>query len=397
MPRLRPTHCLAALLAAGITSASRADEATPEVPQEAVVGDLPFLPWHEPNRVVLNLAPEGARAFQLMLDTGASDSVLTPRYARALGVSIRRARDRPYERDTLLGRPLQFWVDTESSESASRTGWEYGLLGGTFLADYVLEIDFHARRVRFLDPARFEVPKSVTDPNEAVLPVRIVGNRVIVEVQLEGKPVQLMLDTGAPITMLLSGKSARRAGFDRPALADMVAGGVLGTTESHLVEAEKLELGPFAFAPAPLELAPKGFYNQGSSSDSLLGYEVLQHFQMRIDYPHQRLWLRRLDADPLGWEGSPWQTVRRVGVLAQVTDAGLYVSAVLPDSPAAKLGVRAGDSIEFHGDTSREKALEATLATIERGERITVVRPAGEDEPPTQVELGGEKPITPEK
>jgi len=394
----KPTHFLAALLVAGFATSPRADEPTPGVPKEAVVADLPFLDWPEANRVALNLAPEGARPFRLMLDTGASDSVLTPRYAHELGVSIRRARDdRPYERETVLGRPLRFWVDTQSSESASRTGWEYGLLGGTFLADYVLEIDFHGRRVRFIDPDRFAVPKSVTDPNEAVLPVRVVGNRVVLEVLLEGKPVEVMLDTGAPITMLLSGKSAKRADFDRPYLADMRAGGVLGSTESHLVEAEKLELGPFAFGPAPLELAPKGFYNQGSSSDSLLGYEVLQHFTIRIDYPHKRLWLRRVDADPLGWEGSSWATVRRVGLLARVADEGIQVAAVLPDSPAAKLGIRPGDSIEFHGDVARAKALEATLGTIERGERITVVRAEKEDEPPAQVELGGEKPVTPAK
>ena len=43
--------------------------------------------------MVLNLAPADSKAFNLMLDTGASDNVLTPQYARDLGVSIRRARD----------------------------------------------------------------------------------------------------------------------------------------------------------------------------------------------------------------------------------------------------------------------------------------------------------------
>jgi predicted aspartyl protease len=389
---------LLALLIALSATSPRADEATADVPKEAVVADLPFLDWPELNRVALNLAPEGARPFRLMLDTGASDSVLTPRYARELGVSVRRARDdRPYERETVLGRPLQFWVDTQSSESASRTGWEYGLLGGKFLADYVLEIDFHGRRVRFIDPGRFEVPKSVSAPNEAVLPVHIVGNRVVVEILLEGKPVEVMLDTGAPWTMLVSGKAAKKADFDRPYLADMRAGGVLGTTESHLVEGEKLELGPFSFAPVPFEIAPKGFYNQGSSSDSLIGYEVLSHFKMRIDYAHKRLWLQRVDEEPLGWFGTPWAAVRRVGLLAYVGEKEIDVMGVLPDSPAAKLGIRPRDSIELHGDMPVAKALEATLGAIERGERITVARAEKEDEPPVQIELGGEKPVTPAK
>jgi predicted aspartyl protease len=366
-----------------------------EPPAEAVVGSLPFLEWPEINRVALNLAPEGARPFQLMLDTGASDSVLTPRYAKELGVSIRRARDRPYERETALGRSLQFWVDVESSDSASRTGWEYGLLGGTFLADYVLEVDFTHRRVRFIDAGRWQVPKEVSDPREAVLPLRVVGNRVILEVKLEGKPVQVMLDTGAPNTMLLSGAAAKRAGFDKPSLLDMRAGGVLGSTESHLVEADKLELGPFAFSPAPIELAPHGFYNQGSSSDSLLGYDVLSHFTLRIDYPHKRLWLRREDEEPLGWLAMPWPAVKRTGVLLLLSGRqdGVQVQGVFPESPAAKLGVQPGDLIELKGEGTPKARLEALLDKIEHQRKVTVIREEA-DGVRADVELGGEPPAT---
>src|SRR5262245_16817156 len=124
-------------------SAAQAEPAAGDVPPEAVVADLPFLQWPEMNRVALDLAPEGTRSFKLVLDTGAGDSVLSPQYAHDLGVSIRQARgDRPYERETRLGRSLQFRVDTSSSSTRARARFEYGLLGGTFLAEYVLEIDF---------------------------------------------------------------------------------------------------------------------------------------------------------------------------------------------------------------------------------------------------------------
>ncbi|MEN8162247.1 MAG: hypothetical protein ABFS41_19405, partial [Myxococcota bacterium] len=44
----------------------------PEPPPEAVVATLPFESGRERNRVLVNLAPEGARPFVMMLDTGAS-------------------------------------------------------------------------------------------------------------------------------------------------------------------------------------------------------------------------------------------------------------------------------------------------------------------------------------
>src|SRR5262249_36307512 len=152
--------------------------------------------------------------------TGASDSVLTPQYAHDLGISIRQARgERPYERETRLGRSLQFWIDTSSSTSRARTRFEYGLLGGTFLAEYVLEIDFPGRHVRFIDPDKYAVPKEVAKSDEAVLPLKVVGNRPIVGIALDGKPVEVMLDTGAWDTAMISGKAAERADFAAQSLA----------------------------------------------------------------------------------------------------------------------------------------------------------------------------------
>lgn len=386
---------IAALAGVTIALSVYAQSAESEPPAEAVLADVPFLESQELNRILVNLAPTGDREFRLLLDTGASDSVLTPKYARDLGVTVRRVRDRPNERPTVLGRDLQFWVDTESSESASRTGWEYGLLGGTFLGEYVLDLDFAKRRVRFIDADKWQVPKEVTAPNEAVLPLRVVGNRPFVNVEIEGKSVDVLLDTGAPMTMALSGRSAKKADFEKEPIAKLSMSGVLGPIESYLVEANDLAFGPFKFAPAPIVFAPHGAYNQGGSSDSIIGYELLSHFHVRVDYRHKRLWLRRENDGPLDWYGQSWTAARRVGALAYVTDGGILVTAVLPDSPAAKLGLLPGDEIEFHGATARAKALDETLATIESGGRIIVVRGATNEAPGEQVELGQEKPSSP--
>ncbi len=125
-----------ALLSLLATPSSIASEPT----LESVLADLPFLESHEANRIYVDLAPAGhARPFRLLLDTGAAFSVLTPRFARAMGVHVRRLKHDPYRRKTRLDRDLLFYVDTRRSDTASRTGWEYGLLGGNFLAEYVVE------------------------------------------------------------------------------------------------------------------------------------------------------------------------------------------------------------------------------------------------------------------
>lgn len=176
----RGTRLAATLLLLAVSPAS-----AEEPPPESVLADLAFLDFPEPNRIIVDLAPDGsAKPLRLMLDTGAGHSMLTPRTARELGVQVRRTKQDPYRRPTRLGRDLQFYVDASVSDTGAKTGWEFGVLGGNFLADYVLEIDFPARRVRLLDPDRCSVPAAGGAAEEAVVPLRVVGQRPGVEIRL---------------------------------------------------------------------------------------------------------------------------------------------------------------------------------------------------------------------
>ena len=44
----------------------------------------------------------------------------------------------------------------------------------------------------------------------------------------------------------------------------------------------------------PIAILPKGWFNMGAGNDSVVGYDVLSLFVIRIDYPRKRLWLKRV-------------------------------------------------------------------------------------------------------
>ena len=52
----------------------------------------------------------------------------------------------------------------------------------------------------------------------------------------------------------------------------------------------------------------------------------------------------------------------------------MYVEAVLPGTPAEKLGIQPGDVIEMRGEGDASAKRSALYQRIDRGERITVVR-----------------------
>lgn len=363
---------LAALVSAVTVSGASAGP-SPDPAPEDVLATLPFLAGNEPNRVVVDLAPPGAEPMPLMLDTGAQASVLTPGMARELGVTVRRTKSTPYRRRTVLGRDLQFYVDTQVTDTGSRTGWEYGLLGGEFLAGYVVEIDFPNRRVRFL-AGRYETPETVDDPAEAVVRAKIVARRVLVPVELDGKRIELTLDTGAPDTMVLSGAAAKAAGIDVAALAPFGTGGtVLGPMEQRFHEAAEFRIGGFASGPFPVIVAPKGWYNQGMGNDSVIGYDALRPFVVRIDYRRQRIWLRRT-ADPrVTFFGADYALVRKLGAILVPFQGVIVAYRVTPDGVAARYGLREGDAI-VAAEGEKLLAVEEIAARIEKREDLTVAR-----------------------
>ena len=367
------------LLALCTLSGSPAGAAgAPEPPAEAVVGTLPFESSNEPNRVMVNLAPDGSRPFVMMLDTGATDSMITPLMARKLGVSVRKLKDSPYRRATRLGRDVQFWIDTRRSDVGSSTGFEYGLLGAEFLNDFVVEIDFPGRRVRFLDPKRYQVPDTVDAPDERALAVTVVSSRLLVPIRVHGRDLSVLLDTGAPDPGILSGQAASDAGIDVASLPQFgQVGTTVGPMQTSLYEAADFSLAGFSLGVVPLLVAPKGWYNVAGSNDSAIGYDVLAPFLIRIDYPRKRLWLKRLDEKAITFDGADYALAKQTGVFMSPLPGGYAVWAVTPGSPAQKLGVRVGDVV-VSSETAKAPPPDEVLRRIFEGKELQVARKQGD-------------------
>jgi hypothetical protein len=288
-------RCLAALLGLALASGVRAEPA-PDPPAEAVLATLPFESGAPPRTIVIDLAPKGnARALPFQLESGASTSFVTPRLAREMGVKVSRTKSDAYRRRTVLDRDVQFYLDTRRGDTDSTSGREWGLLGGDFLAEYVVELDFSKKHVRFLDPKRFEVPASVDAAGEAVLPIRLVGNRPGLRVSVAGQARELLIGTSMDFALLLSGEVARAADVATAPLPPehTELQGVFASAKIEAGDLSKLEIGPFAFERVFTVVAPQGFYNVGFPGDSVIGYDLLAQFLVRIDYPRQRIWLRR--------------------------------------------------------------------------------------------------------
>jgi predicted aspartyl protease len=363
--RLPPIQILIASLFIVAGGGAVADEPPPE----AVLAELPFLDSDEPNRVIVDLAPEGsAKPLRLMLDTGASHSIVTPLAARELGVQVRRTKEDPYRRPTRLGRDLLFYVDANSSDTGARTGWELGVLGGNFLAEYVVELDFPGRRVRLLDPKKYRVPVTVNQDGEGVTRLRVVQQRPAVEVSINDKKTLVLLDTGAQESAVLSGEVARRSGVASEKVPGLRSITAYGPQENEVGQVERLAIGPFELKDLLLIVAPKGWYNAGVPGDSVIGYDLLSQFTIRIDYASQRLWMKRDPSAEATLFGADVAVFRETGALLVPARKSFIALIVRPDSIAARRGMRAGDQIDGMASA------EVIASMLREGRELNVIR-----------------------
>ena len=335
------------LITAGPAGAEKKPRSA-EPPEKALVAEIPW-EGDADNRIWVDLAPEGnARPFRLILDTGAQASVLTPGAARAQGVRVRRTKDTPYRRKIKLGKDLLFYVDSSSGDFASDVGWEYALFGGDQLYPYVFELDFDSQIVRFYKSSKYRLPRKVwSTPSEAVLKMRVTANRPFLDIEFEGKKLQVLVDTGAPPTLTVSAEQLKKQGIDTDSLpAFRTAGTTRGKMEQRFYQAKSVKIGPFEFTDVPVLVAPKGFYNIGGNTDSVLGYDLLRQFVARFDYDSGRLWLKKRKDVPLTFYGIDYTVTKKTGAVLAHYNENYQVVYVFPGTPAARLGVKADDMIE---------------------------------------------------
>lgn len=161
------------------------------------------------------------------------------------------------------------------------------VIGQDVLNELVADIDFPARRLRFVDPGAYAHPDGAV-----AAPARRKGRALLAEVVVEGARLEPTLDTGASSPLVLASDVAEKAGLlngraVRPA-SSLVLGGVAA---GRMVTVETLAFGGEVLRNVPVhiyERQPMPGFPSG-----LLGVGALRRFRAVLDHAGGRLHLVR--------------------------------------------------------------------------------------------------------
>jgi predicted aspartyl protease len=166
------------------------------------------------------------------------------------------------------------------------------LLGQTFFQFFDYTVDQSAKCIRF--KRKGSASATANRSGQSVpFTYREAGNRIIVDVELNGRKFPMMLDTGnsACTIKFMSVEQATAYGCKPPAdAATSIHSGVSGSGRALTYTATRLKLGPIDKSNVKVSA------NVDSPNDSeapLLGHDFFEGWQYNIDLKERKLWLLR--------------------------------------------------------------------------------------------------------
>ncbi len=261
------------------------------------------------NQIILHPTVNGSGPFDMVLDTGTYASTLDQRLAERLGIPLDAGRTEAAGagRGRVFGRHLKIAelrlgglvaanltaTALDLSETSRQLGRPlHGVLGFSFLAKRIVQIDYFRRMVRFCADSPFgpsarppDTPKRVSFPMQfrerSVLPV-------FEDCYINGKRIPITLDTGSSLGLILFPRAIRALGLEELARQGIPFGavGYRGAVRLTKGWTRSLVLRTIDLGAVEVAYVEKGYGDNEvpESRGGNLGNAILQDFILTLDY-----------------------------------------------------------------------------------------------------------------
>ena len=249
--------------------------ANPDEITAQIAGHVVFVP------VFLN----GHGPFQFIVDTGATETIVTPPAAKAAGITVL-----PYpgpQKKGLVGSiaagnisvtnlPIFIFDPPQALSLRLDEGINYGgILGYTFLKRFVTTIDYRRHVVCFRQPAN--VTESPVTNGSITIPFRLVDSLIHVHGKINPSvPMTFLLDTGSAEVLLA------------PPIAEslhLTSTPLPSYPGARLTTLEHLSVGDATASQVSAIIhRPPGERITGTTYDGIVGYPFLSNFVVTIRY-----------------------------------------------------------------------------------------------------------------
>lgn len=329
------------------------------------------------NVMFVSVMINGKGPFRMIVDTGASFTLVSPEVANLVGASDQPSDDDPTLIRNALGdvAPIRMvslssiqiggasFEDvtagvTDAFQEFSRIQGHHvdGAIGFSLFTEVYLGVDFQKQRLLIDNNWPADLP-----PVRADLPMTEHMDVPFVEVQIQGKPVDMMIDTGANSGLHVSPELAAQLQWKQEPRA--------GSMAAVVDEIRREEIGRLAGSVTlggVTAIEPTAVVYTGVPS---IGLRSLEHFCVVFSRSRGRVWLCSTDTAPL-------QPIpeRSVGLSLYFDPDGWRIASVIPGSPAAEAHLAAGSLVtRIEGQPAANWSRDRMQAWIDSHEKFSFV------------------------
>jgi hypothetical protein len=257
------------------------------------------------------------------------------------------------------------FVLTEDVFNLSRhTGTKInGLIGMDMLSQYVVEVNYSHKKIRFYNPLHFIDPKGYHK-----MPLIIEGSKFFVQLNVsqedgEDKKVKLLIDTGAELTAWFQTFKNESVHIPARNVRATIGEGLNGKIVGYKGRLSEIMIGNCDIKNSIVSFPDSaciGSIVKGAERDGSLGSQLLDRFNFFIDFEHKQFYCKPNEnfSKPFTYNVAGIEIVQ---VLPSISLTEVW--SVWENSPAAKAGVKEGDQII---EVNHEKAFLVEIHDLKR-------------------------------
>jgi hypothetical protein len=257
-----------------------------------------------------------------------------------------------------------------------------GIIGADMFQNYIVEINYIKKTLTFYKPNEINLNNKRFKKFE-IIPLIIYKSKPYLEAKVnqqnnEQKPVKLLLDLGSSDALWLINRDELTFDIPEKSFYSYLGKGLNGNISGYRAKINNFQIGEFHLQRPIVSIIDTNYISLSSLSIDLpgrngsIGSEILQRFNLIIDYPNKQLLLKKNSnfKKPFTYNMSGLDILK-----PSLISPAYYISKVRKNSPSYSAGLKVGDQIVSINNHYAEKyALDEILALFygKKGNKIRI-------------------------